>query len=511
MAIKRRFVSLLSVVVVVVVGALVIGAFLALRNSVENQNHALLNTQAAEVTESLANGYNAAGTSFTAIYSAVAATGASPSAFQAEVASLASPALTIALVRSGEVLSVVGHGLIAGQALPPPLAAAVAHAAPGFSTSGVLRIGSEQVVGYIVGGGPTGPALVVELVVHPSVTQPSAKVPFTQINIAVYAATTARPDQLVLTTKRPLPLPGPVIDTVASLGTSKWLVVTNAVAPLAGAWPNALPWIVMGIGLLLALLLGAGVELLRRRERYATQMVVERTEELKASQRELVRRERLSAVGEMATMIGHELRNPLGATTNALFLVRSKLVGQNDPDIDHCLDVAELATSRAAALSEDLTTFMREREPQIERLDLRQVIDEVLALAPPPSSTDVSVPEPGVTVEADKALLIQMLSNVITNAYQAMPEGGSLRIDGSRNGGFTEITVQDSGPGIPEANADRLFDPFFSTKTVGTGLGLAIVKRLAEAHNGSVAIDNAPTGGALVTIHLPRLATEVKK
>ena len=311
---------------------------------------------------------------------------------------------------------------------------------------------------------------------------------------AVYAPLTEWAEPQVAT----LSLVVPYVPVIA-------VVSVTSVEVLLGHRLGSVAWIMVFV--LAVLVLGRQVVILSDRVTLG-RLVAERTEELEASQREVIRRERLSAVGEMATMIGHELRNPLAATTNALFVVRSRLVGHDDADLDRCLDIAELATSRATALCEDLTTFMRERQPLLERLDLREVIDEVLALAPRPSGTDVSVPEPGVAVEADKALLIQMLTNVISNAYQAMPDGGSLRLDGSRNGSFTEITVQDSGPGIHEANAERLFDPFFSTKTVGTGLGLAIVKRLAEAHNGSVAIDNAPTGGALVTIHLPRPATE---
>jgi signal transduction histidine kinase len=292
------------------------------------------------------------------------------------------------------------------------------------------------------------------------------------------------------------------------IGSSHWLVITAAKTSLAGTWANAFPWILLGVGLVLALSLGAVVEILERRQLYATQLVDDSRSELLSTQRELVRRERLSAVGEMATMIGHELRNPLGTSINGLFLARSRLGAYDDPELDGHLDLVEREISRAASLAEDLTTFMREREPNLAKLDLREVIDEILESAPPPPGTDISVPEPGVVVEADKALLVQMLTNLVTNAYQAMPDGGTLRVAGSQSDGFAEISVEDSGAGIDAAVVEQVTEPFFTTKAIGTGLGLAIVKRLAEAHQGTVSIANGPTGGARVTLRLPRSTTE---
>ena len=509
MAGDRPFVSPPSIVVAVVVGALIVGGFLAVRQNVENQNHALLETQGGQVTELLQSALSEEGTELTAINAVAGATGASSSVFQAQAAPFTkTPGTTVALVRSGHVLAAVGPGLVAGQTLPAPLAAAVSHGAPQLFATGVLPIGREQIVAFIIGGGPTGTAVVDESVVHPSATSATATGPYSQINIALYAKSTAQPDQLVLTTKRPLPLPGPVVDTLLPIGSSHWLVLTSAKTPLAGTWANAFPWILLGIGLALALSLGAVVETLKRRQLYATQLVDESRSELLSTQRELVRRERLSAVGEMATMIGHELRNPLGASTNGLFLARSRLGAYDDPELDGYLDLVEREISRAAALAEDLTAFMREREPNLAKLDLRGVIDEILESAPPPPGTDISMPEPGVVVEADRALLVQMLTNLLANAYQAMPEGGSLSIAGSASESVAEITVQDSGGGIDPAVAEQVMEPFFTTKPTGTGLGLAIVKRLAEAHQGTVTVENGPTGGARVTIRLPRATVE---
>jgi signal transduction histidine kinase len=227
------------------------------------------------------------------------------------------------------------------------------------------------------------------------------------------------------------------------------------------------------------------------------------TAELSEAQATLIRQERLSAIGEMATVIGHELRNPLGAAVNSLFLVRHKLGEGMDPEVDAHLRRAEGEAHRAAALSEDLTAYMRERPPAIVTLDLAEVVSAVVESTPPPKGITVATPAPGLVVAADRDQLIQVLINLVTNAYQAMPTGGSLTIAGSHADRFSEIMLQDTGPGIDAEVADRLFEPFVSTKANGTGLGLAIVKRIVQAHNGAVSIDHGPSGGARVILRFP--------
>ena len=229
---------------------------------------------------------------------------------------------------------------------------------------------------------------------------------------------------------------------------------------------------------------------------------------LTEAQDALVRSERVFAIGEMASVIGHELRNPLAAAANALFLVRNRLAGHDDPGVDGALDRVEREINRAAALCEDFTAYMRQREAVITGLDLGAVVAEVLESTPPPPAVEVTVEDLGGAMQADKAQLVQMLTNLIANGYQAMPDGGSLRITRSESDGFVEIAVQDSGDGIAAAVAEHLFEAFFTTKATGIGLGLATVKHLAEGHNGTVSIENGPTGGARVTIRLPHATTE---
>lgn len=492
------------IVIVGVVATLVIGAFFFVRNNVRNQNRDLLNTEAGQVTTLLQSALQEEGSALTAIDAVAQVSNVPTSTFLAEAAPFtAMPNTSLALVQSGRVLAAAGHGLVAGQALPAPLAAAVAAGGRQLFSTPIFSVDGKEFFGLVVGGGPTGIAVVLDTGVNPAATTKNATGPYKNIEIALYATPSAQPDQLIITTNRPLPLPAPVATTYLPIGTSKWLVLTAAKSPLAGSWPNAFPWILLGVGLALAASLGAVVRTIGRRERYAQQLVTERTRALESSQRELVRRERLSAVGEMATMIGHELRNPLGAAINGLYLIRADL-GENLPsEVESNLAMVEKQTGRAATLADDLTAYMRERSPDLRLVPFGPVVDDVLEASPAPDGVEVSIDGKLVRLFADRDQLQQIVTNLVTNAYQVLPDGGSVRIAASTDDNMASITVEDSGPGLDQETLDRIFDPFFTTRSDGTGLGLAIVQRLAEAHGGDVAVSNRTQGGAAFVVRLP--------
>jgi signal transduction histidine kinase len=253
------------------------------------------------------------------------------------------------------------------------------------------------------------------------------------------------------------------------------------------------------------------VEVLVRRHRYAAQLVAERTRDLEDSVRDLrvaqaalVRSERLSALGEMASVVGHELRNPLTAVVNALFLIRRGLGEPVSDKLEGHLSMAERETDKAATLAEELTAFVRPRVPQPADVDLGELVDEVLQATPPPEGVDVSVDVGHVTIRADRMQMSEVLANLLTNAYHAVPDSGSVHIGATATAAEATLVVEDDGPGIEAAVTDQVFEPFFTTKTHGTGLGLAIVRRLAEEHGGSVTVENKPSGGARMTVRLPQ-------
>jgi signal transduction histidine kinase len=146
---------------------------------------------------------------------------------------------------------------------------------------------------------------------------------------------------------------------------------------------------------------------------------------------------------------------------------------------------------------------MREKEPEPAPLDLRSVLSDVLEATPKPPDVVVLEDIGSFELSADTTQLAQILTNLINNAYQAMPTGGSLRITARAEGDTAIISVEDSGEGIDQTLAERLFEPFFTTKPNGTGLGLAIVRRLTEAHGGRISIENGPRGGVVATVRLP--------
>jgi signal transduction histidine kinase len=262
----------------------------------------------------------------------------------------------------------------------------------------------------------------------------------------------------------------------------------------------------------MALIIGITIETLHRRQRYAIGLVEERTADLNRSlqnletaQDALVRGERLTAVGEMAMVVGHELRNPLAAVTNALYLIRG---AQSEPMSDvlaRNLTMAERETHKAATLADDLTAFVRPREMELTPIDVEGLVEEVLSVTPPPPGVELIADVDTYTLVADRGQMAEILTNLITNAYQAIPDGGTIRIEALVGAEGALLTVEDSGPGIDEAVADRVFEPFFTTKYTGTGLGLAIVHRLVSAHGGTIKFENVPAGGARVSVVIPRI------
>ena len=498
----------LSVVVTIIVAGLVIVSFMFLRHGVAAQEQSLLQSDTSQLALVLNEGISAIGAPLNTLGQVMAATQDSPSLFRAQTGFLSvSPGSSIAVANSVAgrytVVLAAGPDFVVGQALPPPLATAVASGGGSLSGTKVLHIGDKTFLGLVVhtNSSPPGPVVIGLTRITPSIPSKSQAPPYQQLYVSLYASATADPAQLISGNLGLRPLPNPVGNSVITVGSSRWLVLASAKSPLVGTASRLTPWVVGAAGLVIALLVGLTSEILARRRRYAEGVATERTEELIAAQASLVNRERLSAVGEMATVIGHELRNPLGAAMNLLYLARNRRT--DGPELDDYLDRIEEETNRAAALCEDLTAYMRERESVIVPLDLGAVLAEVLESTPPPPGIEVSVADLGVDLQADRAQLVQIITNLIANAYQAMPDGGRLRVTGSERDGFVEITVEDSGVGIDPAVAERLLDPFFTTKPTGTGLGLAVVKRLAEAHSGTVSIESGTAGGARVTVRLP--------
>jgi signal transduction histidine kinase len=217
----------------------------------------------------------------------------------------------------------------------------------------------------------------------------------------------------------------------------------------------------------------------------------------------LVKRERLAVVGEMASVVGHDLRNPLGAVSNALFLLQHSLGDAVTEDQERHFQMAGREIAKAAAIIDHLGSYVRPGEPVIAPMELRALVAEVLEVTPPRPGIEAIVDVAPISLLADRGQMAQVLTNLITNSYDAMGDRGSLRITASVEGRAAVIQVEDDGPGIERTLAERVFEPFFTAKHQGTGLGLAIVRRMVEAHGGSVRFDSDASTGTRFFVTLP--------
>ncbi len=217
------------------------------------------------------------------------------------------------------------------------------------------------------------------------------------------------------------------------------------------------------------------------------------------------------AVGRLAAGIAHELRNPL-----AVILARAQLLalalrnGQViEPDkLRRTLATIEEQALRASRVIENVSLFARPRPPDIQDVDLRAVVTEVLQAVKsrmPEQGivTEVDVAPDAGTVPADPAQLGTALTHLVLNAVEAMTAGGRLRVRVRREPGGVEIAVADTGPGVPPHDAPRIFEPFFSTKRSAAGLGLSVALTIAEAHGGSLRLAQRGTPGAEFVLTLP--------
>jgi len=238
---------------------------------------------------------------------------------------------------------------------------------------------------------------------------------------------------------------------------------------------------------------------------YLQELVDERTAELKEAQESLVKTQRLVAIGQAAAMVGHDLRNPLQAIVNKLYIAELKLENYGDEELKSLIRTIEEEVEYMNKIVSDLQDYARPISLKKEPVSLNRLFNEVLASLRIPVATLVSIEidENVAELEMDAALMKRVLTNLITNAVQAMPTGGNLRIAASREDSSALIGITDTGIGIPKENLERLFQAFFTTKSKGQGLGLAVCKRLVEAHEGSISVESTVGQGTTFTIRMP--------
>lgn len=218
-----------------------------------------------------------------------------------------------------------------------------------------------------------------------------------------------------------------------------------------------------------------------------------------------------SAMSGIARGVAHEFKNPLNAIALRLEVLRTRVAGEI-PAAESDIDVLAQEVTR---LDRVVKTFLDLSRPAVldcQNLRISEVVDEILTLLCPEAERAGVIlewkPDANVIVSADADLLRQALLNVVRNALDAMPAGGRLRVSVKRAGGMCEISVSDTGPGIPVEVRERIFEPYFSTKESGSGIGLALTMRAMQMHGGSVDVDCASGEGTTFCLRLPAIPAE---
>jgi signal transduction histidine kinase len=235
-----------------------------------------------------------------------------------------------------------------------------------------------------------------------------------------------------------------------------------------------------------------------------------RTKDLEQVQERLIRSERLAAVGELASGVGHEIRNPLNVIRNCAYLLNMALTDKSDEEAVKTLKVLDKQVDIANKIVTDLLDFTRIKPPSQARVDLNLLIKESLSWMTVPDHVTVKTNLNGhaTQVNTDGEQISRVFTNIISNAIQAMSgpapaRPGELGIDVGTDDNFAWIRFKDSGCGIAEENMKKIFEPLFTTKPKGIGLGLAISKRLVEQNGGKIEVASQVGEGATFTVKLP--------
>ena len=233
------------------------------------------------------------------------------------------------------------------------------------------------------------------------------------------------------------------------------------------------------------------------------ELVQKRTDLLKKAQAELVKSERLAAIGELAGMVGHDLRNPLTGIKNSTYFLKKKGKNISESQSKEMLDTIDKCLDYSNKIISDLLDYSREIHLDRQLYSPRLIVEECLTLLVKPEKLEIInhvSDEPKIWVDPDK--MGRVFINLIKNGLEAMQNVGTLTIESREVKGILEISFTDTGIGIPDEVLPKLFTPLFTTKAKGMGFGLAICKRIIEAHGGTITVKTASSVGTTFKIIL---------
>jgi signal transduction histidine kinase len=232
--------------------------------------------------------------------------------------------------------------------------------------------------------------------------------------------------------------------------------------------------------------------------------VKERTRELVDAQNQLLKAQRLAAIGELAGMVGHDLRNPLTSMAGAVYYLKvrtNERLGDREREM---LETIEKAIVYSNKIVNDLLEYSRDIQLELSEAEPKSLLEDALSLIVVPQNIhilDRTQKEPRIKVDKEK--IRRVFVNIVKNAVDAMPDGGELTVASMKKGENVDFVFSDTGTGMPMEVLNRIWSPLFTTKAKGMGFGLAICRRIVEAHGGKILVESLSGKGSTFTITLP--------
>ncbi|WP_428326261.1 ATP-binding protein [Nitrosopumilus sp.] len=226
---------------------------------------------------------------------------------------------------------------------------------------------------------------------------------------------------------------------------------------------------------------------------------------------ELLKQERLSAIGELSGRVAHDLRNPLSVMKLTVDLLKQQPADKklSDPDIVKRLDMMNTSIVRISHQVDDVLGYVRNSPLKLANVSVHEILKTSIEKINVPSNVKITISDKDVNINCDPVKIDAVFINFLVNSIQAIPDGGGkITINISESKDVVKIEFSDSGNGIPEDIIDKIFDPLFTTKQKGTGLGLASCKNIIEIHQGTISVKNNPT---TFTVEIPKSLTQDTK
>jgi signal transduction histidine kinase len=226
--------------------------------------------------------------------------------------------------------------------------------------------------------------------------------------------------------------------------------------------------------------------------------------QLEEAHAKVVESEKMVALGKTASRVSHDLRSPLTAIGADVFVLEELTKHGRDPKVYESLGRIKAAVRQASIIVDDLLDFSRNPKLSLQPVQVREIFDQVFGWADLPANVKLNLEvDPSLYVDGDPNRLTRVFQNLVNNSVEAMPKGGILTIASELKGNDVVIKVADTGVGMKKEVLERLFSPFFTTKSKGTGLGLVICKSFVEAHGGKIMVESIEGVGTSFTVTLP--------